>query len=92
MDPAFESRLLEGGVGEDVVKVLIEQKMFSLRIFRAMKDHMLRLLQCSGIPVGGHALLWELWERDFAAPPRVTNPVTRKYNVTIAVCDYSIYS
>ena len=86
--------MLERGVGEDVVKVLIEQKVFSLRIFRAMKeDHMLRLLQCSGMPVGGHALLWELWERDSAAPPCVTNPVTRKYNVTMAVpCDYSIYS
>ena len=38
MDPAFESRLLEGGVGEDVIKVLKEQKVLSLRIFRAMKE------------------------------------------------------
>ena len=38
IDPAFESLLLEGGVGEDVVKVLKEQKVVSLRIFRAMKE------------------------------------------------------
>ena len=79
MDPSFESRLLEAGVGEDVVKVLNKQKVLSLRIFRAMKeDHIVRLLQCSGMPVGGHALLWELWERDSAHSPRVT----REYNLT----------
>ena len=61
MDPAFERHLLAGGVGEDVVVVLQEQKVLSLRIFRALKkDHMVRLLHCSSMPVGGHALLWEL--------------------------------
>ena len=83
MDPAFESRLLEGGVGEDVIKVLTEQKVLSLRIFRAMKEHhIVRLLQCSGMPVGGHALLWELWERDSALSPRVVR-VTSKYSVRV---------
>ena len=84
MDPAFESRLLEGGVGEYVIKVLTEQKVLSLRIFRAMKEHhnIVRLLQCSGMPVGGHALLWELWERDSALSPRVIR-VTSKYSVRV---------
>ena len=63
----FESRLMEGGVGEDVARVSKEQ-VLSLRVFRAMKeDHIVKLLQCSGMPVGGHALLWELWERDSAS-------------------------
>ena len=76
MDPAFESHLLEVGVGEEVVKVLKEQKVLSLRVFRALKeDHLVRLLHCNGMPIGGHALLWELWERDSA---RVRH-VTRKY-------------
>lgn len=70
MEPAFESLLLEGGVGEDVVRVLKEQKVLSLRVFRAMKeDHIVKLLQCSCMPVGGHALLWQLWETDTANSP-----------------------
>ena len=65
MDAAFESRLLESGVGEEVIRVLASQQIISLRVFRAMKeDHIVKLLQCSGMPVGGHALLWELWERE----------------------------
>ena len=77
MDASFESRLLEAGVGEDVIRVLVEQRVFSLRIFRAMKeDHLVKLLQCSGMPVGGHALLWELWERDSNSAR-----ITRKYTL-----------
>ena len=69
MDPSFQSSLLASGVGEDVVKVLTEQKVFFLRVFRAMKEeHLVRLLQCGGMPIGGHALLWEMWERDNDSP------------------------
>ena len=47
MDASFESRLLEVGVGEDVIRVLIQQKVFSLRIFRAIKkDHLVKLFLC----------------------------------------------
>ena len=68
MDPAFESRLMGRGIGKDVVKVLEQHKVLSLRVFRAMKeDHIVRLLQCSDMAIGEHALLWELWEKEYAA-------------------------
>ena len=45
MDAAFESRLLESGVGEEVIRVLASQQIISLRVFRAMKeDHIVKLL------------------------------------------------
>ena len=67
MEPSFKTSLLASGVGEAVVKVLIEQKVFSLRVFRVMKEeHIVRLLQCSGMPSGGHALLLQMWERESA--------------------------
>ena len=54
-DPFLQSSLLVSGVGEDVEKVLTEQKVFSLRVFRAVKkEHLVRLLQCGGMPSGGH--------------------------------------
>ena len=42
--------LIESGIGEDVVSVLIEQKVLNERVIRAMKEeHLKRLLQCDGI-------------------------------------------
>ena len=61
----FQSYLLASGVGEDVVRILIEQKVLSKRVFCTMKaDHILRLLDCGGMPIGCHALLWEMWEKE----------------------------
>ena len=80
MDPSFRSSLLESGVGEDVLKVLTKQKVLSERVFRAMKEHIVRLLQCSGMPVGGHALLWERWERDYADSSRVPSDVPSEFS------------
>jgi hypothetical protein len=37
MDPSFEKFLLECGVGKTVVQVLQNQKIFSIRVFRAMQ-------------------------------------------------------
>ena len=54
------------------MRELEEQKVLSLRIFRAMKqDHLVQLLQCGCMPIGEHALHWELWEKESAATPRV---------------------
>ena len=42
------------------------------------EDHnIVKLLQCSGMPVGGHALLWELWEKESVQLCRAS----RKYNI-----------
>ena len=30
------------------------------------EEHIVRLLQCSGMPIGGHALLWQMWESESA--------------------------
>lgn len=71
---------IESGVGEDVLKVLTEQKVLSERVFRAMKEeHIVRLLQCSGMPVSGHALLWELGERDYAESPHVPSDIPSEF-------------
>ena len=84
MDPNFESRLLEGGVGEDVLKVLKQEKVVSHRVFQAMKeDHIVRLLQCSGMTVGGHALLWELWERDSSPCSRPNRKFFLQHCITV---------
>ena len=72
MDPAFASLLVYCGIGKGILRELEEQKVLSLRIFRAMKqDHLVQLLQCGSMPIGEHALLWELWEKESAATPRV---------------------
>ena len=66
--------------GEDVLRVLTEQKVLSERVFRAMKEeHIVRLLQCGGMPVGGHALLWEMWEREYADSPRVPSDIPSEF-------------
>ena len=58
MDPSFEKRLLEYGVGRAVLKVLQNQRIHSVRVFRAMKEeHIVSLLKCDGMPIGSHALL-----------------------------------
>ena len=63
MDPSFEKLLLDSGIGSSVVRVLQSQKIYSLREFRAMKEqHLVGLLKCEGMPIGIHALLWEMWE------------------------------
>ena len=63
MDPTFHSKLIESEVGKDVLNILKQQKVSSQHILRAMKEkHIVRLLKCSGMPIGEHALLWELWE------------------------------
>ena len=70
MDPSFERRLLENGVGESVIKILHSQRIYSKRVFKAMKEkHIRGLLKCEGMPIGSHALLWELWEELTGAPP-----------------------
>ena len=70
MDPAFASLLVERGIGKGILRELEEQKVLSLRIFRAMKqDHLVQLLQCGSMPIE-HALLWELWDKESAATPR----------------------
>ena len=38
MEPAFRTSLIESGIGEDVVSVLIEQKVLNEHVFRAMKE------------------------------------------------------
>ena len=70
MEPSFKSSLLASGVGEAVVKVLTEQKVLSPRVFRVMKEeHIVRQLQCGGMPIGGHALLWQMWEKESTQAP-----------------------
>lgn len=69
MDPAFKKGLLERGVGEAVLVVLQSQNITGLRVFRAMKEeHMVSLLKCEGMPIGSHALLWEMWEECTTSP------------------------
>ena len=69
MDPLFDKCLVERGVGETVVNILQGQKITSLRVFRAMKeDHVVGLLKCEGMPIGSHALLWEMWEEYMDSP------------------------
>ena len=68
-EPSFASLLADGGIGKSILRVLEEQKVLSLHLFRAMKeDHLVRLLQCN-MPVGEHALLWEVWEKESASYP-----------------------
>jgi hypothetical protein len=63
MEPSFRASLK--GVDEAAVEILIEQKIISERVFLAMKeDHMARLLECHGMAIGSHVLLWETWERN----------------------------
>ena len=70
MDPSFEKRLLEYGIGRAVLKVLQNQRIHSVRVFRAMKEeHIVGLLKCDGMPIGSHALLWEMWEEYSTCPP-----------------------
>ena len=86
MDQAFVILLGERGIGEGVLKVLEEQKILSLRVFRAMKeDHIVRLLQCRCMPIGEHALLWELWEKEYSASPRVV----REF-ILAALCGFQL--
>ena len=52
---------LEYGVGKAVVQLLQNQNIFSVRIFRAMKEeHIVGLLKCDGMPISSHALLWKM--------------------------------
>ena len=66
---SFVRLLGDRGIGQGVLKVVEEQKILSLRVFRAMKED--RLLQCRCMPIGEHALLWELWEKEYSASPPV---------------------
>ena len=53
-------------------------------VFQAMKeDHIVRLLQCSGMTVGGHALLWELWERDSSPCSRPNRKFFLQHCITV---------
>jgi hypothetical protein len=52
MEPSFRASLIEKGVDEAAVEILIEQKIISERVFLAMKeDHMARLLECHGMAI-----------------------------------------
>ena len=64
MEPAFGASLLEKGIDDAAVEILAEQKVTTERVFLAMKeDHIVRLLECHGMAIGSHVLLWEIWER-----------------------------
>ena len=64
MDSSFRASLIDSGVDEAAVEVLIQQKIFSQHVFFAMReDHIVRLLECPGMAIGSHVLLWEMWER-----------------------------
>ena len=73
MEPSFESSLVDCGVGEDAVRVLIKQKITSRRVFFAMKEeHIVRLLECNDMAIGSHVLLWEMWERSHFGSSRAS--------------------
>ena len=64
MDPSFRADLLEKGVDDAAVEILVAQKITSERVFLGMKeDHLVRLLECHSMAIGSHVLLWEIWER-----------------------------
>ena len=81
----METSLIESGIGEDVVSVLIEQKVLNEHVFRAMKEeHLKRLLQCDGMPVGSHALLWERWETRRTDSPCTRHDISRELIVLMS--------
>ena len=45
------------------------------------EDYLVRLLQCN-MPVGEHALLWDLWEKESAATQRVAREFIARFSVT----------
>ena len=46
------------------MEILTDQKVNSEHVFFGMKeDHMVRLLECHGMAIGSHVLLWEMWGR-----------------------------
>ena len=53
------------------MRVLQNQKIYSVSVFCAMKEqHVVGLLKCDGMPIGSHALLWEMWEEYAGSPVR----------------------
>ena len=63
MEPSFEKYLISNSVGKSAVKALATEGIVSKHIFKSLKEeHMIRLLKCSGMTIGSHALLWELWD------------------------------
>ena len=73
MEPSFKTSLVDCGVGEDAVRVLMEQRITSQRVFFAMKEeHIVRLLECNDMAIGSHVLLWEMWERSHISSSRAS--------------------
>ena len=65
MEPLFKATLLDSGVDEAALEILVEQKISNKQICFAMKeDHIVRLLECHGMAIGSHVLLWEIWENN----------------------------
>ena len=65
METSFQRVLIEKGIDEAAVEILVEQKVVNERVFSAMKkDHIVRLMECHGMAIGSHVLLWDMWERN----------------------------
>ena len=71
MNPDFKALLQENGVDGPILRILELDGVTSEQIFHRLKSqHMARLLEREGMPVGAHALLLDLWERTTMQLPR----------------------